>query len=141
MISFKDLLGDNSLADVPLTHQQNLQELLKRVNKVLEAYGQASYIVTSGYRSAQQHKRIYDTINLKRSKNGQPPLAIPLGSAHLQGMAVDIYDPDLHLTDWLKNDRVGITMLQTHDLYCEDGNANWVHFQTRPTKYGHWFKP
>lgn len=133
MISFKEMLGDHTIAEVPMKHQQNMQELLKRVNHIREAWGKPM-IVTSGYRSLEEHYRIYSKLGIPRDK-------VPLKSAHLTGEAVDIFDPGLLLTDWLKNDRIGLTMLQTHDLYCEEGNKNWVHFQTRPTKYGHWFKP
>lgn len=133
MISLKELFGTHTVAEIPIAHQQNLQELCKRVNVIREAWSQPM-IVTSGYRSMQEHLRIY------RAK-GIPDSQIPMGSAHLLGMAVDIADPQLLLTHWLKNDRLGLTMLQRCDLYCEDGNSNWVHFQTRPTKYGHWFKP
>lgn len=141
-ITFKDLLGAHPISDVPIAHQQNLQELLKRVNPVLEAFGAQSYIVTSGYRSEQDNLRIYSNINAKRAAAGKPPVPVATNSSHLVGMAVDVYDPDLHLTDWLKNDRVGLTMLQTYDLYCEDGNANWVHFSTRPPKSRkRWFLP
>lgn len=134
-ISFAALLGHNSINDVSIAHQQNMQELLKRVNPVLAAFNAQNYLVTSGYRTMQEHMRIY-------SQKGIPPQKVPLGSAHLSGQAVDIYDPELHLTDWLKNDRIGCTQLQTHDLYCEEGNNNWVHFSTRAPKSGkRWFLP
>lgn len=134
-ISFKQLLGSIPISDVPMLHQQNLQELLKRVNPVLAEFAAQDYIVTSGYRSLQDHLRIY------RAK-GVPDSSIPMHSAHLTGEAVDIYDPDLHLTDWLKNDRIGSTMLQTYDLFCEEGNKNWVHFSTRaPHSNRRWFLP
>ncbi len=133
-ISFIQLLSGNPIADVPMLHQQNLQELQKRVNIVLAEYNAQSYIITSGYRTLQHHLEIY-------SRKGLKPPNVPMNSAHLTGEACDIYDPDLHLTDWLKNDRIGCTMLQKHDLYCEEGNKDWVHMQTRASKYGHWFKP
>lgn len=141
MITFKQLLGSTPISDVPMKHQQNLQELLKRVNAVLQEFNAQSYVVTSGYRSMQDHIRIYSEINAKRKKAGKVPVAVPMGSAHLSGEAVDLLDTDGHLNDWLKNDRKGLTMLATHGLYAEERQGGWQHLQTRKTKYGHWFNP
>lgn len=133
-ITFKELLGSHTIAEVPIAHQQNMQELLKRLEPVREAWNKPM-VVTSGYRSLEEHYRIY-------SMKGTPRDKVPLQSAHLYGMAVDIADEGLLLTDWLKHDRVGCTMLQAHNLYCEEGNKNWVHFSTRAPKSGHrWFLP
>lgn len=132
MITFNELLHGNMINDVPLEHQHNLEELLKRINIVRETWGKPMTI-TSGYRTMQEHIDIY-------KRKGVSSAKIPLGSAHLYGMAVDIVDPILQLTHWLQNDQSGIACLSKADLYCENGNSNWVHFQTRPTKH-RWFLP
>lgn len=132
MITFNELLSGNQLPDVPIAHQHNLEELLIKVNVIRALWGKPM-TVTSGYRSLQHHLDIY------RSK-GVPMDCIPTKSCHLSGQAVDISDPDLAITLWLKTEPAAITCLEQQGLYCEEGNKNWVHFQTRPTK-NRWFLP
>jgi len=63
MISMKELLGSNhNIADVPNADQHQLEILKERINKVRTLYGKPM-TVTSGYRSMQDHKRIYSEIN------------------------------------------------------------------------------
>jgi hypothetical protein len=123
MISFKEILNGHSISDIPIAHQQNIDELLKRINIVRAAYGKPMK-VTSGYRNLQDMKRIYS--NKK----------FPMHSAHLFGMAVDIADPDGELGKWLHGD--GAAILEQADLYCERDTKGWIHFQTRPTSQ-RWF--
>lgn len=49
-------------------------------------------------------------------------------SAHKEGRAVDVYDPDNHLDHWLTNAR-----LKARDLYREnpDATLTWCHLQDR----------
>lgn len=132
-ISFKELLKGKVLSDVTHTQQLNLEELRRRLNIVRGAWGKPM-IVTSGLRTLQEHLRIY-------SQKGITDRAlIPMRSAHLEGMAVDIADPDGSLQAWLKG--LGACYLEQADLYCEEGTTGWVHFQTRRPKSGNrWFKP
>lgn len=102
----------------------NLQNLLAAVNEIRAAWGNPM-TVTSGLRSQADQQRI----NPKAPK-----------SNHLMGAAVDISDPNLELTKFLKanNSR----RLVDAGLWCEEGNTNWVHFQIVPPKSGNrWFKP
>lgn len=122
MISFREIIGQNQISDIPIKIQQNIDELLVRVNIIREAWGKPM-IVTSGLRTMNQHLRIY-------SKSGIFPPHVPMGSQHLKGLAVDISDPELLITNWLKTD--GALLLEKADLYCEEGNTNWVHFQCLP---------
>lgn len=132
MISFKEMIKGMVISDVPIAHQQNIQELLNRLNVLREAWGKPMK-VTSGYRTTQDQLRIY------RGK-GVSDDRIPFGSQHLKGAACDIYDPDLSLTKWLKENKS--ERLVEVDLYCESGNLNWVHFQLYPPKSGNrWFLP
>jgi uncharacterized protein YcbK (DUF882 family) len=102
----------------------NLQTLLDRVNVIRAAWGKPM-TVTSGLRSQADQQRI----NPKAPK-----------SNHLMGAAVDIYDPDLSLTAWLKENDSQI--LVDNQLWCEQGNKNWVHFQIFPPRSGNrWFLP
>lgn len=102
----------------------NLKTLLERVNKIRAEWGKPMK-VTSGLRSQADQQRI----------NPAAPK-----SKHLIGAAVDIYDPDLSLTKWLKeNDSQRLVIAE---LWCEEGNKNWVHFQCFPPKSGkRWFLP
>ena len=58
------------------------------------------------------------------------PIGAP-GSAHKQGMGVDIFDPDNELDNYVTD-----AILTAHDLYRESPGSTkgWCHLQTRPTK-------
>lgn len=102
----------------------NLQILLERVNKIRAEWGKPM-TVTSGLRSQTDQQRL----------NPSAPK-----SNHLIGAAVDIYDPDLSLTAWLKEN--SSKRLIEAQLWCEEGNKNWVHFQIYPPHSGNrWFLP
>ena len=133
MISFLEMIGDTNIADIPIKHQQNIEALLKKVN-VLRVAWNKPMIVTSGYRTLQDHLRIYSQKGIfDKSK-------IPMLSQHLSGSAIDISDPDLALTKWLKEDNS--KRLEDLGLYAEEGNKNWVHCQMDPPKSGkRWFLP
>ncbi len=127
MISFKELLSGHSLADVPIEHQHNLEELLTRINKVRTARN-IPMIPTSGYRSMQDHLRIYSQMGITdRSK-------IPMNSRHLTGQAVDISDPDGKLYEWCEKNE---TLLAEIGLWMEvKDKYKRVHFQTEPPRSG-----
>lgn len=115
MISKQELNPHNySLTPEQNTNQNNL---LDAVNKVRTAWGQPMQ-VTSGVRSEADQLRIN-------------PKA--MHSKHLLGAAVDIADSQLLLTSWLK---ANPQVLEDAGLWCEEGNANWVHFQC--LQYGSW---
>lgn len=132
MLVMKELLGKYVYGDLTMEVRRNLDLLLERVNKVRAAWGKAM-TVTSGFRSMEDHLRIY------AEKGITDPAKIPMQSRHLTGRAVDIADPDLALTAWLKaNPKV----LEDAELWCEEGNKNWVHFQTvAPASGKRWFLP
>jgi uncharacterized protein YcbK (DUF882 family) len=115
----------------------NLSILLERVNVIRNEWGKAM-TVTSGLRTVDDMKRIYQAIAQRKGLKG--PVRIPMGSQHMKGAAVDIYDPDLLLTAWLKENNS--QRLIDAKLWCEEGNSNWVHFQIVPPGSGNrWFKP
>ena len=140
MISMTELLGSkNNINDVPILHQHNLEDLLIKINRIRTEWGQPM-IVTSGYRSMQDHLRIYSEINAKRVKAGLEEKKIPIGSKHLLGLAVDISDPDGSLHDWCVANEA---LLEEVGLWCEvKDEQNRVHFQTEPPRSGNrFFKP
>ena len=133
-ITLKDLLGKNEFKDLPKEHQDNLMLLLEKVNKLIQKYGKSA-AVTSGYRSMNDHLRIY------KDKGITDQSKIPMKSKHLSGQAVDLYDPGRKLQEWSKTN---ILVLEELELWMEDFSAtpNWCHFQTVPPKSkNRFFKP
>ena len=128
MISFNELIKGSVISDIPIEHQHNLEELLKKVNQVRAAYAKPM-IVTSGYRSLQDHLRIYSAKGITDKSK------IPMQSKHLYGQAVDIGDANGSLKAWvLQNTK----LLEDVGLWCEDFayTKTWVHFQILPPKSG-----
>lgn len=131
MITMQELLKDAKLEDQTQDIQDNLVELLVRINKVRAAYGKPM-TVTSGLRTMADHLRIY------AAKGITDKSKIPMQSNHLYGRAVDISDPNKELQAWvLKN----VKLMEEIGLWMEDFSAttNWVHFQINPPKSGNRF--
>lgn len=128
MIAFNELIKGTSLADIPIAHQQNLQDLLNKVNQVRTAWAKPM-TVTSGYRSMQDHLRIYSQKGITDKSK------IPMQSNHLYGKACDISDPKRELQAWCKANE---SLLASIGLWMEDFSATptWVHFQIVPPKSG-----
>lgn len=132
MITMQEILGRAKLESFPKGIQDNLQVLLTRVNKIRTEWGKPMQ-VTSGIRTIEDHLRIYKEKGITDLKK------IPMQSKHLTGKAVDVFDPKLELTAWLKKEP---KHLEEAQLWCEEGNKNWVHFQIEPPKSGvRWFLP
>lgn len=131
MITRQEILKGHSC---PPELEANLLELLIRINKVRDAYGHPM-TVTSGFRSMEDHLRIY------KNKGITDPKKIPMKSKHLYCQAVDIYDPNKKLQKWIKEN---IKLIEEIGLWMEDFNdtPNWVHFQIIPPASGNrFFKP
>lgn len=121
-----------SLTDKQYT---NLHVLLERINKIRSAWGKPM-TVTSGFRTLEDHKRIYKDI---ARRNGSDVVRVPMGSKHLQGAACDIADPDGSLMNWCKNN---IPLLEEVKLWMEVDTKGWCHFQIEPPGSGNrFFKP
>jgi len=131
-ISMNEILEGKKLEDQALDIQENLKILLERANKIRSAWGKPMTI-TSGLRTMKDHLRIY------KEKGITDTSKIPMKSKHLYGKALDIFDPGLVLTKWLK---ANPKILEEAGLWCEEGNSNWVHIQIEPPKSGNrWFLP
>lgn len=138
MISMSELLNGAKLEEQSPEIQESLKTLLDRVNKIRTLWNK-SMTVTSGLRTMEDHLRIYRE---KAAKEGKPfdESKVPKKSKHLFGEAVDIFDPGLTLTKWLKENNS--QRLVDAQLWCEEGNSNWVHFQIRaPGSGNRWFLP
>jgi uncharacterized protein YcbK (DUF882 family) len=138
MISMDELLSGNKLEDQPQETQDNLKDLLEKMNKVRVAYGKPM-TVSSGLRSIKHHLEIY------AAKGITDKSKIPMKSKHLYGLAVDIADTDGKLKEWVK---ANIELMEEIGFWFEsfDATTTWVHFQNKPFgsyKAGgtRWFNP
>jgi hypothetical protein len=131
VIDLKELLGGKDFNSLPSDHQGNLMILLEKINKIRIAYGKPM-IVTSGYRSLQEHLDIY------KRKGITDQNRIPMQSKHLYGQAVDISDPKGELDTWCQNN---VKLLEDIGLWLEhpDYTLGWTHFQIVPPKSGNRF--
>lgn len=129
MMEFRELLK------IPKDDWENLEELLDKLNQFRKAYGKP-LIVTSGYRSMQDHLRIYaDKGITDRSK-------IPMQSKHLSGLAVDVIANDIKDLHKFVTDNV--QTLEKIGLWVEDLSitTSWLHLQIVPPKSNQrFFKP
>lgn len=139
MISMDELLKGHDLTSLPEKHQYNLSVLLDRINVIREAWGKP-LSVTSGYRSKEDHLRVYKELAEKRGVEFDEA-KIPWGSQHLLGCAVDISDPDGKLYDWCRRD-MDKQVIEAI-LWCEQKDDQpRVHFQINPPKSGlRFFRP
>ena len=102
-------------------HKNNYTALKAKVAVILAKFGEVRS-VTSGYRSMEDHLRIY------AEKGITDKTKIPMKSKHLFGQALDIADSDGKLKEFLKNN---VSLLEENGLWCEDFayTKTWVHFQ------------
>ncbi len=138
LITFEELLKGTKLETIPAEHQANLKELHKRINLIRQAYGKGM-TPTSGYRSKEDHIRVYKELAIKRNVQFDET-KIPWGSQHLKGAAVDISDPDGKLYAWTEQNT---KLLEEIGLWCEvKDDQRRVHYQIYPPKSGNrFFKP
>lgn len=112
MITYLELLHGHNVDDLTVPQQHNLEDLLKAINVIRDAWGKPM-TVTSGFRSVQDQARINPKVT---------------NSAHMVGMAVDIAD-DGSLYKWCE---ANVPLLEKTVLWIEAGTQGWVHFQIRP---------
>lgn len=133
-ISLKELMGDVDFSKLDKEIQSNLMTLLERINKLRDTYG-SPMKVTSGLRTKEDQIRIY------KAKGITEVSKIPMGSAHIKGAAVDIYDPKKQLQMFCTQN---VALLEHLQLWCEDfgSTPDWVHFQIyAPASGKRFFKP
>lgn len=136
LIHMTELLSDNSLEEQSDEIKANLETLLAKINLVRHRYDQPM-VVTSGLRTMEHHLAIY-------AKKGVTDKAkIPMGSQHLKGGAVDIYDKDGKFYLWCRDNEL---FLEEVGLWLETRQGNWQHLQIAPFKSykkggSIWFNP
>lgn len=129
-ITLQEILKRYKFEDLPKEHQDNCVILLERINKIRTAYNKSMF-VTSGYRSKEDHIRIYKEIAANKSIPFDET-KVPMGSQHLKCAAVDIADSNGLLMKWTKEN---IKLLEEVGLFVEDDTiAARVHYQIYPFK-------
>ena len=137
MIKIEELNPKN----VKLTaeEQANLAILHEKINKIRNLWAKPM-IVTSGFRSKEDHLRVYREIAYRKDVKFDES-KVPMGSKHLYGKAVDISDPKGELAKWCHEN---VKHLEDIGLWLEatEDTIGWVHFQIEPPKSGNrFFKP
>lgn len=129
MITYKEV--NRTGVKLAPEYEANIARLLAAWNIIREAYGKPM-IVSSGFRSIDDHKRIYREI---AARKGLKTVRIPMGSRHLSGEALDISDPRRELQKWIMKN---LDICERAGLYFEDFKytPTWVHAQIVPPKSG-----
>lgn len=122
MLKLNELLKNQDASKLPPEHVKSLEVLLYRMNIVRAKWGKPM-TVTSGYRSIEDHLRIY------KAKGITDQSKIPMRSKHLFGQACDILDADGELNKWCKMHN---TELSQWGLWLEERQGPWQHFQCVP---------
>lgn len=134
MITMNEILRKYKFEQLDAEVQKNLIDLLEKINKVRSLYNKPMKI-TSGLRTKEDQIRIYN------QKGITDLTKIPMGSRHLYGQAIDVFDPNKELQQWCLSN---VIKLEEIGLWCEDFlyTPNWTHFQSVPPKSGkRFFKP
>lgn len=112
-ITREEILKGNALTGPSAPQlENNLIDLLRRINGLRQLWGKPM-IVTSGYRNAEQNKKV----------GGAP------ASKHLTCQALDIADPQGELMQFILNNT---DILRLSGLWIESpfDTVGWVHFQS-----------
>lgn len=140
MISLRDYLGKyDGHKDLTPARYANAQRLLGKVNSLMAAMMEAGVEFPVNPATKCQ---------VGGSGNGgfRPqdcPVGAP-GSAHKQGLAVDIYDPHGDIDDWLNNDVEAREIYTELELYFEalSSTVGWSHWSlVRPVSGRRFFIP
>lgn len=129
MITIKQYFSADLQGEATQQHRENAEELLGRVNTLLQDAAERGNVVvpvnpnTDSQISGAGHggwRKLHS------------PVGAP-GSAHKDGRAVDVYDPDGDLDEWITDQ-----VLSMHGLYREHPSSTrgWCHLTTRQPKSG-----
>jgi len=132
MIEVKEFIKTKTPLSLPLEHQYNLQRLFYCLS-FLRILFDRPMVITSGYRTLEEHYLIYQKINAERKQRGEPPRSIPYKSHHLLGAAADVFDPEGKLKEWVVKN---IKVCEDLNIYFErfEYTKNWVHVSIYPPK-------
>lgn len=139
--TLKECLGKSDITDNEMTSEiaHNARELIKRVNSLGCPFPR---VCVSFLRGKSKQEAIYRN----RACLKLPPFAdgtfdmskVPMGSRHMTGQAIDVWDADGKLKAWIKENGGA---LESAGLWCEhfDDTPDWVHFQSVPPRSGRRF--
>jgi hypothetical protein len=121
----------SDLVLVPKEARANLDLLLAALNPIEREYiklGHQPWVVTSGFRTMEEHAEIYRKKNEKRKREKLKLIPVPLFSQHLKGNAVDIYDPNQDVKLFVAQN---LHLFEEAGIYFEafETTRNWVHMQ------------
>lgn len=147
MITVTELFGPQNkdrvreiIPSLPLETKENITCLFQKLNVLRYAFGKPM-IITSGFRTMDQHLSIYKNKNASRHAEGLAPLSPPPKSLHLFGAACDVYDEKDELKKFILEH---LELVEQTGLWMEEFAAtpNWVHFQIYPpASLKRFFKP
>lgn len=114
--------------DFTIERQNNAATLLRQVNLLINAAQRAGIEI--------KVNPITGSLVSGTQYGGFRPQSCPIGapqSAHKTGMAIDIYDPENKLDDWIND-----SILTQYLLYREhpESTPKWCHLSTRSPKSG-----
>ena len=126
-ISFTDYFGPwLGCSEMTDDAEDNANELLATVNDILEIAESCGVDLPTNHKTGTLVSgEKFGGFRPQSCKEGAPK------SAHKIGAAVDVFDPDNKLDEWLNDD-----ILTTFDLYREhpDSTPGWCHLTTRAPK-------
>lgn len=130
MISIEEILKGKPLEAIPLDHQFHLHRLHTCANFIRFSFN-APLVVSSGYRTWQDHVQIYREKNAMRANQGLSLIEPPKSSLHLIGAALDFSDPSRVLQTWISTH---LDVAESLEIYFEDfrSTPDWVHLQIYP---------
>lgn len=131
-VSVEEYLNKIKYEDLTYEQQCNVNTLIPKVNLLLEKFGEYRK-VNSGFRTTEDHLRIYKEINDKRKAKGLEPVKIPMSSKHLYASAIDLEDSNSKLYNFCKNN---VKILEELGIWCEERQGGWLHCQIFPPKSG-----
>jgi hypothetical protein len=134
MLTIEQLFGKyGSTPDATPEYKANGAVLVRTVNVLM------AYMINAGI--TFKINPLTGSVVSGESLGGFRPKSCPIGashSAHKEGMAVDIYDPDGKIDSWLFAHE---PLLAHFGLYFEHPTAtpSWSHWSTRAPTSGHRF--
>lgn len=134
-IKVSDLIKKGTVVHVNDFHA--MENLTAKVNHFFAEFTDG-LVVTSGFRSMEDHLRIY------REKGIIDHAKIPMKSNHLTGHAVDLVPKNIDVHALQQYVLANILLAEELGLYFEDFGAtkNWVHVQdVAPNSGKRFFKP
>jgi len=151
MIHLNEIVKPEVFGRISIDHRLHISHIHYAVNCIRSHFKNPLIIndyvsrFYSGYRTIEEHIKLYDLLNEKRLMKNKPRLSVPMKSQHLIGAAVDLFDPTFEIKKWVLDH---LDIIERLDLYMEDFDATggidggWLHIGLYPPQSGkRFFKP